>query len=537
MKLPDINYKRVAGPGNLPGPGAAWVEYQSKQGVVNAIYQLGQTVAEEKVEFDTKLANASYADDISQFKREMATRIDFSPDEIKAMGLDDVVPTTSEETGKPLDSIPKYQVYAIALERKMEEARQKYGAGIASPKYRNSWESVTKDQERQQLDQAVAQSAQMAQEHTFATKNVALETAISSNQFQTAREILSDPQYMTMLGPDGVAKAKANITTAEVEMGFRNEMQILSDTGNVKGLKEMAAHLRSDEVGEGYATMNDKQLNAWADQFDRMAKATEMELKAGAEEGKERARASWWQQFNEKAASPGGLRAADLAGLDSHQFLKASDINKAWGMFDNKIKNGSVYAKESDPAVYWKISSLLSSPSPNPADVLRELEGSVAELSASDWKSLAKQAQDLQKSPTYNNDLMSNEAILKSAYTSMGLETNTDDPDELARLTRFQRSYMAEVERQQAANNGKISSLQKQEIADKLTLKHKEESGQWWKFGLGDFEGDVYEYIQKDMDAGPDEYKARIDAITEGLQRRGKPVTAENILQIYKATK
>lgn len=534
MKLPDINYNRVSGPGNVTGPGAAWSEYQSKQGVVNAIYQLGQTVAEEKVEFDTKLANASYADDISQFKREMATRIDFSPDEIKAMGLDDVVPTTSEETGKPLDSIPKYQVYAIALERKMEEARQKYGAGIASPKYRNSWESVTKDQERHQLDQAVAQSAQMAQEHTFATKNVALETAISSNQFQTAREILSDPQYMTMLGPDGVAKAKANITTAEVEMGFRNEMQILSDTGNVKGLKEMAAHLRSDEVGEGYATMDDKQLNAWADQFDRMAKATEMEMKAGAEEAKERARASWWQGFNEKAAAPGGIRASDLAGLDNLPYMKASDINAAWKMFKNQAEAGTVFPKTTDPATYMDLSNQLANG--DAVSLMKSLESAIPNLKESDYTYFVKEAQTLRKTPGYSTEIVSTSTILSNSYAQLGLDPTSDDEGDVVQVAKFQQAFASEVQRQQAAFNRQLTTVEKQDIADKLTIRHKEESGQWWKFGMGDFEGSAFDYIYQDID-DPQAYDDTIKEITAGLTRRGMPVTADNILKIYKATK
>ena len=53
---------------------------------------------------------------------------------------------------------------------------------------------------------------------------------------------------------------------------------------------------------------------------------------------------------------------------------------------------------------------------------------------------------------------------------------------------------------------------------------------------MGDFEGSAFDYIYQDID-DPQAYDDTIKEITAGLTRRGMPVTADNILKIYKATK
>ena len=103
-------------------------------------------------------------------------------------------------------------------------------------------------------------------------------------------------------------------------------------------------------------------------------------------------------------------------------------------------------------------------------------------------------------------------------------------------VAKFQQAFASEVQRQQAAFNRQLTTVEKQDIADKLTIRHKEESGQWWKFGMGDFEGSAFDYIYQDID-DPQAYDDTIKEITAGLTRRGMPVTADNILKIYKATK
>lgn len=529
MKLPEIQYTKVSLPQGT-SPFTEAVKAKGAQDITSALFDTAAGIAKVNADYKISQATLRTQNEINVFEENFRNKPAYTAEEARELKLEGIV--NLQENGEDRAMIPAHEVYPFLKNRAMETIISRNAEAIGNPQQRENWLMEMSQKRSAIVAQDIDHAQQQAIKWTLAERQLDIVDAQAAGNYVGAAEVIrkayaSDPTEM---------RNQLNINeTARVEHSFRNKMTTLSESGDVAGLQAIASRLRDDASGAEYATLNDKELNAWADSFDRMAKATEAEAKARLTEGTEQARASWWQGFNEKARSPQGLRAADLADLDALGYMTPGDIKAAWKMFDNQVEGRSVHPKSSNPQVYWEMANLMADPDANPAVIAKELNLATGDLSESDWQSMANKAVERRKSPTYNNDVLSDAAILKRSYAQLELDPKSDDLEELAKLGRFQRAFTAEVERAQSENNGKITSGEKQDIADRLTLEVKNDAGNW--FGIGDFKGNVFEFIYDDMDASEAEYDARVNEIIDALGRRGKAVTAENIMQIYKATK
>lgn len=471
MKLPPLTNRPAA---QLPtsNPALAEADYNSRQSVIDAVQGVAADAAERHVEYQKQRATAQYADEVSEFERGMATRLDFSAQDIRDMGLDDVIDVQDAATGEDLSSIPKYKVYAIAKERLFEDMRERYGSGISSARQRQAWEESLRPVERQQLEQAVVATEKMAREHQLAEKQADLQTAINSRQFQTARDILSDQDFRTMLGPKGVQEAQDSITTAEVEAEFRNVMTAYADSGNVAGLRAEAARLREDETGAQYGTLDDKELNAWADQFDRIADATERAAKAGAEDVENRARSIFYEGFYAKMRD-GTLTAGDIAGLSSLPYMRDTDIKDINKSFDNYLKNRSPYAQEDDPIVASKLRELMVSGASD-LEVKQALTEAIPHLSESTYAAMDKQRIE-RTDPAQKAGLSSVKQRVDDLLMGIGLDPNAKSNNaETREVLAYRRAVDAALRQEQAAKgNTPLSPDEATRIVNKAFVRHK----------------------------------------------------------------
>lgn len=464
MKLPQIQFQRVSAP-NTIGPGAAVANYRAKQGVLESIQKLGAQVAEEKVEYDTNKANSSYADEISQFKRSMATKIDFTADQIESMGLDDVVDTTNPETGERLASIPKYKVYAIALERQMEDARNRYGADISNTKYRSAWQNAVAADSRAELDKAVADSAKMANEYETGAMLVDIDNAINSGQFQTARDLIAtNPRLKSILTPEKMNEIKTNITTAEVEAGFRNELDGFVESGDLAGMEEFGKMLKSDEANAKYGTMDDKQLNAWGDNFIATANTARNQAKTNETRVYNAGINQYWADYDQRpeelVANMPRLHAMLPGGL------KDEDRRAIYSFADKQSKGESVTTN----VATW---SMLETMKVSEKDSFRNLNllQYRDQLSISDYKSLyndqielIEQHRGTGEPPTY----LTNESVFNLGLSRLGINTTGNiDAEERHEMKSIFAVALSDAE---SAKGRKLSDQEKTDVISDVVM-------------------------------------------------------------------
>ena len=93
MKLPQINYGgRAASPkgGNMK---AAVIEAESRRGIVQTVQDGATMLAEVDAENKIVQAQVDSDSDLSILKRDYQSKETYTPDEIRDLGLDDVVPS------------------------------------------------------------------------------------------------------------------------------------------------------------------------------------------------------------------------------------------------------------------------------------------------------------------------------------------------------------------------------------------------------------------------------------------------------------
>lgn len=528
MKLPDIQYRQVSGARSI-GPELAVQEYQQRQQITGAVFDVTREFAEESARYEATTALSQFRDGLSQFENEVATLRVAAPEQIEEWGLDDRVSTTTAD-GRRREYIPKHEWYTFLKERTITDLKRNRGGEISSPKVREAWMDEVGNIERSEIQRSVAESARLAGEFQRERVVADFNAALVAGNWQTARDKLSDPTFAN--NPELKARLIDEVGQSE-EVARINR---LARDGSPEQLRAEAERMGTDDYLAA-SPLDDKQRHQKIGELSRMAKAHESESKAIRKEQQERYRANWWQNYMTKANAE-GINASDLAGLSELDFMTSADIKSAWTMFENAAESGSFYAKESDPAVYMELNDMLAN-----GDAMafrRALQQAVPKLRESDYISLLNKGEQLASDPEYGRGVATDAQIVGDALKVLGIDTskNSDTRELSARQgSDFRRQYDYEVRRQEMQAKRELTSDEKIKISDQLTLSMRtRESTRFLGFEIrGAAYADTYDFIYQDLGEDLVVYENTMRQITDALEANNLPATQEEIMRLYRS--
>ena len=260
MKLGNITYQKVA-PARSADPSGVVREYRQKQNLLNQSIKIGNQIAGEQRDYIMNKANAGYADEMSAFRSEAAKVSVADRAAIKAMGLDDEVDMEGREY------VPKIEWYPKALQKQMDLAREKYGTQIRFKGDRDSWVQETATTEAKQMEQEIVNAANESREFYKQEKQASADAAYRSGNWQTARDIYSDPFFT------GTPELRAfretqlvNIDKGEEKEIIRNEVEAMTPNAKI----EYASELRGQDYNEK-SVLDADELEAIANGIERAA--------------------------------------------------------------------------------------------------------------------------------------------------------------------------------------------------------------------------------------------------------------------------
>lgn len=200
-KLPDIRFSQVSLPG-VTSPASAVNEYESRQSVARSLVTLGGNLSKIKSQYDIGEASASVAEEMSGFEEQYAGKQTYTPDEVKALGLDDVVNTGTgafNEQGVETQrsTIPAHEVYPLALQQASEQAIKRNADTIAGASNKKAWLQEMNEKHNQVIGNAVRLAGQNAYKATVSN----LQQRSKANQ-ELGRFGVAEANILAMPIPD-----------------------------------------------------------------------------------------------------------------------------------------------------------------------------------------------------------------------------------------------------------------------------------------------------------------------------------------------
>lgn len=530
MKLPNITYNPVQS-ARLPGPESAVAEYEQKQRVTQAVFDVAHQYAERTAKYESDTALSEFADGLSQFENEVAPMRVASPEQIEEWGLSDRVSTTTAD-GRRREYIPKHEWYAFLKQDRMGSLKEQKAGDITSPVYREAWTAQVSKIEREQTEQAVAQTARQALEFERDRVVADFNAALVAGNWQTARDKLSSEVFAD--NPELKARLLDEVAVSEESARINR----LARDGSPEQMLAEAERMGSDDYIAA-SPLNADQAHQKSQELKRLAKMREAENEAKVREQNERYNAKWWEGLLIKASTD-GISVSDLAGISDLPFLSPADIRSAYGMLDNAAANGSPYAKVTDPGVYLELHDALAS-----GDALafrKSLQQSIPNLKESDWQYFVKAGEKLTAEPDYAQGVATDAQIVGDALKRLGIDTTkTSETRDISASQQadFRRNFEYEVGRQERDMKRSLTPSEKMKIADNLTLEFKtKDPTTIFGFEIGSAEySDVYDYIYQDVGEDQRAYDTTMRQITEALEANNLPATQEEIIRLYRSTK
>lgn len=247
MKLPPIT-NRGAAPLPTSNPALAELEYNSKQSVINAVQDVAAERAEAEVDYQINRADNVWHDEMHAIRRQGITKTHYTADEIEQLGMEDQIEVADPETGERHEAIPGWKVHPLLVERKLDESRQRLAETIHDPRRREAWVSTIRSQERSEIEGALVRARNMSQREMIEQRNVDLDQALTNGHWQTARNIVDDPQYSAMIGPEATHQLQKQIAAAEFEASSMGDLMSagvrFARAGNESGVNSVMGEMR-----------------------------------------------------------------------------------------------------------------------------------------------------------------------------------------------------------------------------------------------------------------------------------------------------
>ncbi len=445
MKLSDIQYGQARslpkGPGAQAAVGPALQRMQLAQ---DTIKLLGE-VAEEHREYELTKSTSGYADEMEEFRKQTAGMNYSSPEELKAAGLDDLVNVEGRE------HIPKSEWYPAALQRKMDQARDRWGQGIRSEGDRRQWIDKVTSANNEMLIRETEKAARETAAHIEGLKVSDVERSIRRGQFDTAMEAAD-----SIRDPVKRERYKEDVLIAK-EM---NENANFRASATPEQLREQAVNMRSEEYNEG-SNLSREQNEQQARQLETLANVRESEVKKReAEVYNARVDGHWQQYWNDPAAL--------LANMPED--LKQEDIRAIIG-FSSKTAGGGTI--KTDVAEWYKLDQMSTNPErfDEFADV--NLLQYRDKLSTADFQKLSTRQQELRAKQRGEVDVpnyMTNEQLYNEGFAALGFAGSMKREERYA-LTGVFANELEAQERWRAAN-GKppMTTAEKRQLINDIAV-------------------------------------------------------------------
>lgn len=184
-KLPDIQINRVSGPSNAPGPAQAVFQARQIQQGADILARGLTAINNETREFNVTRAKVRAGNEVTRAQERIAGKEFFTPEEIRAMGMDDVVQIDEGETFIPAERVvPEY------MSRVMDDAIDTHSEGIKNERDLENWRTemgYAKDDTMLKINTSAAEQA-MKREHL--SQEIEIATAVNEGNFAGAEELI-----------------------------------------------------------------------------------------------------------------------------------------------------------------------------------------------------------------------------------------------------------------------------------------------------------------------------------------------------------
>jgi len=209
--------------------------------VVGELFQAGKAYAQEKVRTDVAGATAATAADMEAFAREFDGKTTYTREEIKAMGVEDLIETKDGDDEK--QTFLYSEVWPIALQKRSEETIAKYSKKIAFQKAQTEW-----SQGMQRNHNAAVTNAYVQAEKSRAAESLQM----SKNKIEAYWDLgLFGAAAAEIEGIEGNASLK---TALKLDNAQRMEMNTLEErlmSTDVVDLQAFADEFASDKYQDG----------------------------------------------------------------------------------------------------------------------------------------------------------------------------------------------------------------------------------------------------------------------------------------------
>lgn len=187
MKLPEIKYRQVQGPGRSIPPDAAALEFRAKQEVNQALQEFGTTLANMATTRQATGASQRFTDDLTGFMQEHLDRPQYTAAEVRELGLGSRVDLAGKE---PEDTVPAYEVQPHLLERTLRESIQSHSAAIADRSARQEWLARAESQASKLLQSAVQMASRERIRYDLELGEQQIQQAQQSGLFDQASDLI-----------------------------------------------------------------------------------------------------------------------------------------------------------------------------------------------------------------------------------------------------------------------------------------------------------------------------------------------------------